>query len=69
MHLCGVIGYLIVWQKHFVSERAGAEIVECACVIELPDLKVCCCHFLFFPFYIKMIIIFASVTWSFFQKL
>ncbi|MBA0773366.1 hypothetical protein Gotri_008645 [Gossypium trilobum] len=22
-------------------ERAGAEVVECACVIELPDLKVC----------------------------
>jgi adenine/guanine phosphoribosyltransferase-like PRPP-binding protein len=22
------------------TERAGAEVVECACVIELPDLKV-----------------------------
>lgn len=22
-------------------ERAGAEVVECACVIEIPDLKVC----------------------------
>lgn len=26
---------------NFVStERAGAEVVECACLIELPDLKV-----------------------------
>lgn len=24
-----------------VSERAGAEVVECACVIEIPELKVC----------------------------
>ena len=24
-----------------ISERVGAEVVECACVIELPDLKVC----------------------------
>lgn len=24
------------------AERVGAEVVECACVIELPDLKVCC---------------------------
>ncbi|CAH2078246.1 unnamed protein product [Thlaspi arvense] len=23
-------------------ERVGAEVVECACVIELPELKVCC---------------------------
>jgi adenine/guanine phosphoribosyltransferase-like PRPP-binding protein len=23
-----------------LSERVGAEIVECACVIELPELKV-----------------------------
>lgn len=23
-------------------ERAGAEVVECACV-ELPELQVCCC--------------------------
>lgn len=23
------------------AERVGAEVVECACVIELPDLKVC----------------------------
>lgn len=22
------------------TERAGAEVVECACLIELPDLKV-----------------------------
>lgn len=25
----------------FISERVGAQVVECACVIELPDLKVC----------------------------
>lgn len=24
-----------------VVERVGAEVVECACVIELPELKVC----------------------------
>ena len=24
----------------FCVERAGAEVVECACVIELPELKV-----------------------------
>lgn len=23
-----------------LTERAGAEVVECACLIELPDLKV-----------------------------
>lgn len=26
---------------HCFSERAGAEVIECACVIELPVLKVC----------------------------
>lgn len=26
---------------HCFSERVGAEVIECACVIELPDLKVC----------------------------
>jgi len=25
----------------FFPERVGAEVVECACVIELPELKVC----------------------------
>lgn len=24
-----------------LAERVGAEVVECACVIELPELKVC----------------------------
>lgn len=24
----------------FISERVGVKVVECACVIELPDLKV-----------------------------
>lgn len=26
---------------HCFSERVGAEVIECACVIELPELKVC----------------------------
>lgn len=25
-----------------ILERAGAEVVECACVIGLPKFKVCC---------------------------
>lgn len=32
---------IIIHHKCIFSERVGAEVVECACVIELPDLKVC----------------------------
>lgn len=32
-------GYVLTWNFCF-SERAGAEVLECACVIEIPALKV-----------------------------
>lgn len=37
------VGYLITifYILYCFSERVGAEVVECACVIELPELKVC----------------------------
>lgn len=37
------VGYLVTicYILYCFSERVGAEVVECACVIELPDLKVC----------------------------
>ena len=37
------IGYLVTicYMLYCFSERVGAEVVECACVIELPELKVC----------------------------
>ena len=37
------VGYLITicYTLYCLSERVGAEVVECACVIELPELKVC----------------------------
>ena len=34
------------------SERVGAEVVECACVIELPELQVCLSSWLFVSFVI-----------------
>lgn len=37
--LCGDSVCLIL-NEMFISERVGAEVVECACLIELPDLQV-----------------------------
>ena len=42
-----------------LSERAGAEVVECACVIELPDLKVCIASFSYFSLYFLFIFMFG----------
>lgn len=30
----------------FLAERVGVEVVECACVIEIPELNVSTCYFL-----------------------
>lgn len=53
-------------------ERAGAEVVECACVIEIPDLKVCTSytpgHLCFSKYKIEMWAAFLrSITLSIFD--
>ena len=42
-------GFYMIADHCLVStERVGAEVVECACVIELPDLKVRALRVIFF---------------------
>jgi hypothetical protein len=38
--ICCMIIYLLQLYPFSFSERVGAKVVECACVIELPELKV-----------------------------
>lgn len=40
MRLGYIYIYVCITSHSWFSERAGAEIVECACVIEIPELKV-----------------------------
>jgi hypothetical protein len=40
--LCGSWGFFYLWlQSVLESRRLGVHLAECACVIELPELKVC----------------------------
>lgn len=40
-------GRFTTFAKCYFSERAGAEVIECACVIEIPELKVSLLLFFF----------------------